>query len=351
MSIQIPGENVKINITTQPNAVINDLNDGEVVFDCELNLLPSSITPIEIHNLNGTYRQQVDFGILQVHVEYGGHNISLSYNRTLIPGYFQTGTHLGLIIKNEKSNGSAQGVEIVYIHNNNWDTGQTGDITVMIAFVVYYRSSRVPMPGGCNLEYPMVQDAPIIIVHQYGMLVQVDIPLASAAHSSLLPSQSICDSNNTKYLLYEYRYMLLPSDADLLAMSQHNYFNYIRSMLTTDEAQNNGQLVCVHVYRIPIYTYICSEAEFFYFLKAMSQDMLMNRQSFLIYPERNILLVTIVHDPNSSDSMDGKRSMATYVPTLYSVLENHQSTEAVWCKYQHYNDYNIAGNNFFFSGQ
>lgn len=268
-------KNVQINVKKLDTTTVDTHPNGELIFDCELILPPSSITPIEIHNLNNTFRQQIDFGIIQVHVGYRGGNISLAYNRTLVPTYYQTGAHLGLIIYGKNTddedgpNGSHD-IETVYIHNgpatdsnetnasnSNSHIANNGTI-VMIAYVVYYRDNKVPVPGGCNLEYSMVQDAPVIIVQQCDVLFHLDTPLASAPaknQSHYLSSSglgtavavpSMCDTNATKDLVYENRYMYLPSDVTLSTMSSHDYFNYFRSMLTAEDAQKNGKLVRIY---------------------------------------------------------------------------------------------------------
>lgn len=267
---------MKINLPNCPETNANNANtNGEVVFDCELTLPPASITPIEIHILNSTYQQQIDFGVIEVHVEYKGHNISLAYNRTLIPNYYQTGTHLGLIIygNRDANDESNHNVETIYIHNTEngisdsyepsssqlssskslpMDNGT--EVGVMIAFIAYYRNNKVPVPGGCNLEYSMVQDAPIVLIQQCDGLVHVDTPLALAATAvspatDTMPTSapSACDTNNTKNLIYENRYLYLPSDVELSAIPRHDYFNYIRLMLTADDAVKNGKSVCVHL--------------------------------------------------------------------------------------------------------
>lgn len=284
------GKNVQINVE-KSNATAADTHpNGELIFDCELILPPASITPIEIHNLNKTVRQQIDFGIIQVHVGYHGGNVSLAYNRTLLPSYYQTGTHLGLIIYGKNSdaddgpNGSHD-IETVYIHNtaaaaaappsatttdsdkrnasdSNINMSNNGTI-VMIAYVVYYRDNNVPVPGGCNMEYSMMPDAPVIIVQQCDVLFHLETPLASApavntSHSlsssgtsgssdTAVAAEPMCDSNATRNLVYENRYMYLPSDVTLSTMPSHEYFNYFRSMLTADDAQKNGKLVCTYL--------------------------------------------------------------------------------------------------------
>lgn len=216
--------------------------NGELIFDCELTLAPATVTPIEIHDINSEYLQKIDFGIIQVHVGYRYKNISLSYNQTLIPNYYQTGRHLGLIIygRNDDSYSS----ETVYIHNlSNGNESETSNVetVVMIAYIVYYRNNRVPVPGGCNLEYSMVQDAPVIILHQSNGIVQVDTPLAAPPSTNQSVSQ--CDSRATNKLIYESRYLFLPSDSILSTISNHEYFNYIRLILTVDDARKNGILV------------------------------------------------------------------------------------------------------------
>lgn len=242
--------------------------NGELIFDCELVIPASSVTPIEIHNLNTSYRQQIAFGIVQVHVGYQGHNVTLSYNRTLVPNYYQTGGHLGLVIYGQPDNNN--GIETVYIHNHGNEINKTAEtneterndrggsngIAIMIAYMVYYRDNMVPVPGGCNLEYSMAQDAPFIILQQCNGFVQVDTPLAaaasnagtagSAADADVNVATDPCDTNVTKNLLYESRYLYLPSDAVLMAMSSHDYFNYIRLMLTAGAAQQNGRLVTLY---------------------------------------------------------------------------------------------------------
>lgn len=247
-------------------------NDSEIIFDAEILIPFNSITPVRIQNLNDSLRQQIKFGIVQLHVGFpNAINLTLSYNHTLVPSYYQNGTNLGLIVyngdddANNKNNG-ANVNELIYIHNSfaksakkneSVQPSQNGNknssdegVLALVVFIVYYRNSGVPVPGGCNLEYAMMQEAPIITIEQQNGFIIVDTPLAAASteteQNELFvfkpkPSASKCETNDTKYLQYETRYLYLPSSLD--SYSSHDFFNYIRSMLTVTSAEKTGFLV------------------------------------------------------------------------------------------------------------
>lgn len=231
-------------------------NDSEVIFDSEIFIPYNSITPIRIQNLSDSLRQQIEFGIVQLHVGFPNSvNLTLSYNRTLVPNYYQNGTNLGLIIysddadiKNTSKDNAAS--DVIYIHNSFRKTNESAQllqdshknssdgISALIVFIIYYRNSSAPLPGGCNLEYSMMQEAPIMSIEQHNGFIVVDTPLAAAAAESLTNK---CETNDTKHLQYETRYLYLPSSLE--SYSSHDFFNYIRSMLTVSSAEKTGYLV------------------------------------------------------------------------------------------------------------
>lgn len=244
--------------------------DSEIIFDAEILIPYNTVTPVQITNLNESLRQQIEFGIVQLHVGFPNPvNLSLSYNRTLVPNFYQNGTNLGLIVYGDDSvNASKRSKDekgqsdTVYIHNlltSNDETVQlnanggkngTDGVSALIVFIIYYRNSSAPVPGGCNLEYSMMQEAPIMTIEQRNGYLIVDTPLAAASFDeqknfalflSNAPASNRCETNDTKYLQYETRYLYLPSTLD--GYSVHDFFNYIRSMLTTAAAEKTGFLV------------------------------------------------------------------------------------------------------------
>lgn len=196
---------------------VNHTNAQELVYYNETVLPSYSQSTIYLKNL----RTDIGFAIIQIHsFEY---NVTLSYNKTIERNYNENGTNLGLTLY---PNDVRAGYAAVYVHNFNYFTAINASIVLMI----YNRTT--PVPGGCNMEYP-VPDAPILMLKSMAEFLYVDTPLA--ADDPLNDNRILCNST----LSYVGYHMYLPRND----YSCRTYFDGIKSMLTADSVMKQGQLV------------------------------------------------------------------------------------------------------------
>lgn len=254
-----------INITI--SAAEFAFESGEVAYYKELTVPAGSISPVYIDFRNSSsgnaHRKAADtanlaFGILQVHACLN--NISLSYNATLERGFHQTGSDLGLIVRN------TQRPSILFIHNTIYRV----DVQISIAFIPYNQSD--PVPGGCSMELTM-PEVPTLVLDVKADMTTVDTPLAAT-------SKGRCDPAAVFSYTGYHRYMRR-SD-----YSCRSYFDGIRSMMTATQLRQNGQLGIPH----PIKS---------------------NRRTYVTVPGTGVVFATMV-------TLEQDGSLATYVP-VYSV--------------------------------
>lgn len=252
---KIPG----INITIAANAF--PFHSGQVAFYKELTVPLNSVSQVTIDfSAAQNTTDNIAFGIVQVHSCL--YNISLAYNTTIEPKYHQTGTNLGLIVRNAIS----QQPTSVFVHNNIHNV----DVQISIAFVPYNRSD--PIPGACSMELPM-PEVPALVLNVNTDMTTVDTPLAATANG-------ICTAAGRLGYTGYHRFL---KRFDFTCSS---YFESIRSMMTVEQLQRNGQLGFAH----PMYA---------------------NRRTYVTVPGTGVVYATLV-----TDQRDG--SLATYVP-VYSV--------------------------------
>lgn len=196
----------------------NYTNTQELIYYNETVLPSYSQSTIYINNLR---TDNIGFAIVQIHsFEY---NVTLSYNQTIERNYNENGTNLGLTLY---PTDFRAGHALVYVHNLNYFTGINASIVLMI----YNRTT--PVPGGCNMEYP-VPDAPILMLKSMAEFLYVDTPLA--ADDPLNDNRILCNST----LSYVGYHMYLPRND----YSCRTYFDGIKSMLTAESVVKQGQLV------------------------------------------------------------------------------------------------------------
>lgn len=236
---------------------------GQVAYYRELTVPPDSVSEIKI-DFNIAYNntssdQQIAFGIVQVHSCY--YNIGLAYNSTLVSRFHEIGTNLGLIVRN------GSGPSSVFIHNSIYRGMET---QISIAFLAYNRSD--PIPGGCSMERSMAE-VPSLVLNVNTDMTTVDTPLAAMANGSCNVAAKLGYTGYHRFL-------------KKFDFSCGSYFTFLRSMMTADQINQNGQLGFAH-------------------------PTTANRRTYVTVPGTGVVFATLV-----TDLHDG--SLATYVP-VYSV--------------------------------
>lgn len=232
---------------------------GQVAFYKELTIPPNTLSEVLI-DFNGAHNttDQIAFGIIQAHSCY--YNITLGYNRTIERRYHETGTNLGLIVRNE-SNPTR-----VYIHNNIYQER----VQISIAFIPYNRSD--PIPGGCSMEQPM-QEVPSLVLSVNPDMTSVDTPLAATPDGSCSSAPKLGYTGFHRFL-------------DKFDFSCSSYFANLRAMMTAEQIRNNGKLGYAH-------------------------PTTANRRTYVTVPGTGVVFASLVTDHQYG-------SLAAYVP-VYSV--------------------------------
>ncbi|KAK3922525.1 Transmembrane 7 superfamily member 3 [Frankliniella fusca] len=207
--ILLGSENITVRGDSAPQAFSLDFYNPLNQSTWSINTLePSSTTAISVDPAPSDVR----FYVFQVHAHL--HNISLSYNSTLIPHQHVNGTNTGLVWMSNKGRG------VFYVMNPNPE-----NVTVMYAIVAYGAYS--PIPGGCNMEFE-VETAPYLKVSYSDAMVEV------TAQPSVLPGRA-CALDMVSHDVYR-MYM------DEKDFSAEAYFAAIQSMLSPNDILNNGSL-------------------------------------------------------------------------------------------------------------
>uniref|UniRef100_A0A1Q3FE33 TM7S3/TM198-like domain-containing protein n=1 Tax=Culex tarsalis TaxID=7177 RepID=A0A1Q3FE33_CULTA len=189
---------------------MNDINDYHEI------VLPAySNTAIQLRQM-GHHGRDVGFALIQINAyEF---NVTLSYNATIVDGTHLTGQNVGLVLYEDGS---------LYAINTNVHED------VMVSLVLMLYNKTAPLPGGCNLEFP-VEISPVMNLTLGETTIQVDTPPASLA-KQIPPPENQCGKSNLRYESY---YLSMPS----YDFSQRTYFSYIRKLISYANAKASGQL-------------------------------------------------------------------------------------------------------------
>ncbi|XP_046394170.1 transmembrane 7 superfamily member 3-like [Ischnura elegans] len=186
-----------------------------VVLDQIVTILPMETIPVQIT------KQQIPIGsqflVIQAHAH--NFNLTISYNRTLLPHYHVNGTNIGLVVPVTSS--PLSDVYEVYVTNFNISR----NVSALIAAVAY--GMNVPVPGGCNMVFP-IEISPFLGISYDKIVVRVDLQAAS--------SPSIFESCEYSSVELEMYHSFLP-ERDY---TPSTYFRQIRRMLTVDRIKSNG---------------------------------------------------------------------------------------------------------------
>ncbi|XP_049878394.1 transmembrane 7 superfamily member 3-like [Pectinophora gossypiella] len=196
------------NITIPLNKTIT-LADKELYGDF-VTIKSNSVIRLSLTDIN----KYVRFIIFQVHSHL--YNVTL-YNNTLTQNSFISGTNIGLY-------GKVKPPDTYYVINNN-----TIDIKLYIS-IHGYRSSD-PIPGGCNLEFPLYI-SPFMYVKYTKDMISVDA--SSAQH----PKDPDCLGVNKLITMKFYRLYLYERN-----FGEDSYFEGLRNMMTLAKIQENGDEV------------------------------------------------------------------------------------------------------------
>ncbi|XP_046970660.1 transmembrane 7 superfamily member 3-like [Vanessa cardui] len=175
------------------------------------NLNASSTLQVDFTNVN----KNISYIIFQVHSHL--HNVTL-YNNTYIKGSYISGTNVGLYSSVKPK------LDTFFVYNPNVN------INLKLYLSVHGYGKSDPIPGGCNMEFP-IPISPFIQTSYNKDYILVD---AAAARD---PSDLICNTLD-KVVVFFYK-MYLPErnyDAD-------TYFDGIKNMMTMDAIDNYGEFI------------------------------------------------------------------------------------------------------------
>uniref|UniRef100_A0A182TCB4 Uncharacterized protein n=1 Tax=Anopheles maculatus TaxID=74869 RepID=A0A182TCB4_9DIPT len=230
----------------------NDINDYR-----EITLQPYSNTRIHIANYTKNAAQNVGYALVQVNsFEY---NVTLSYNSSIVDGGHLTGQNVGLLMYGDGD---------LYAFNLNPHQA------VWVSLVLMLYNTSAPLPGGCNLEFP-VEISPILNLTLTPEIIIVDTPAASVAK----PFQGSPNGCGKARLEYESYYYIMPTHD----FSQRTYFSAINRLLSYASAKLSGRQNTLHAPLLP------------------------NRHKYGRITGRGMVFVTAVIDPVH-------RGFALYVP-------------------------------------
>uniref|UniRef100_A0A182RUY4 DUF4203 domain-containing protein n=1 Tax=Anopheles funestus TaxID=62324 RepID=A0A182RUY4_ANOFN len=231
----------------------NDINDYR-----EIVLQPYSNTRVHIANYAKNAGTTIGYALVQLNAfEY---NVTLSYNSSILDGGHLTGQNVGLLMYGDGD---------LYAFNLNPHQA------VWVSLVLMLYNTSAPIPGGCNLEFP-VEISPILNLTLTPEIIIVDTPAASVAK----PFQGPPNGCGKARLEYESYYYSMPAHD----FSQQAYFSAIRNMISYVNAKMSGKQNVLH------------------------EPFLPNRHKYGRQNGRGMVFVTAVIDPVH-------RGFALYVPT------------------------------------
>ncbi|XP_058066735.1 transmembrane 7 superfamily member 3-like [Anopheles bellator] len=232
---------------------MNDINDYREI------LLPAySNTRIRLTHYAENTDKNVGYALVQLNAyEY---NVTLSYNSTLVDGGHLTGQNLGLVLYGDGD---------LYAFNLN----PTQPVWVSLVLMIYNVSA--PVPGGCNLEFP-VETSPILNITVTPDIIVIDTPPAAVART-FQDAKNACGKARLQYESY---YNVMASHDFTL----RSYFNAIRSLISYANAKTNGHQ------------------------NTLSRPLEINRREYGRQTGRGMVFVTVVIDPVH-------RGFSLYVPT------------------------------------
>lgn len=241
-----------IELAVPVNLKMNDINDYR-----EIVLQPYSNTRIHLANYSKNADESVGYALVQLNAfEF---NVTLSYNSSIIDGGHLTGQNVGLLMYGDGD---------LYAFNLN----PQQPVWVSLVLMLYNKSA--PVPGGCNLEFP-VDRSPILNLTLTAEIIIIDTPAASVAPAFQNPSNACGKAR----LQYESYYYSMP----LHDFSQRTYFSAIRALISYANAKSSGKQNTLHAPLQP------------------------NRHVYGLVKGRGMVFVTAVIDPVH-------RGYALYVP-------------------------------------
>uniref|UniRef100_A0AAG5D9T7 TM7S3/TM198-like domain-containing protein n=1 Tax=Anopheles atroparvus TaxID=41427 RepID=A0AAG5D9T7_ANOAO len=249
-SLEIVPEVIELAVPVQIK--MNDINDYR-----EIILPPYSNTRIQLSKYSRNAGKTVGYALVQLHAyEF---NVTLSYNSTIVDGGHLSGQNVGLLLYGDGD---------LYALNLN----PQQPVWVSIVLMLYNQSA--PVPGGCNLEFP-VEVSPILNLTLTSEIIIVDTPAASVA-PQFRNGPNGCGKARLQYESYHYQ---MPSHD----FSQRSYFSAIRSVISYANAKSSGRQNSLHA------------------------PLLINRHEYGRITGRGMVFVTAVIDPVH-------RGFSLYVP-------------------------------------
>ncbi|CAK9804967.1 Transmembrane 7 superfamily member 3 [Anthophora plagiata] len=182
-----------------------------------ITIAPSTNATFELINVSS----EASFIIFQIHTYQ--YNVTLSYNKynmNKVSNESVFGSNIGLLTRQTKN------VTNLYVRNVN-----VKSVDALLIAVAY--NDKVPVPGGCNMEFN-TEIAPYTKVYMQNVMVFVDVQPASVPFKD--SKTPICKNDPVELEIY---WMSL-TEQDF---SVDSYFVGISNMLTVDSIMENGQKI------------------------------------------------------------------------------------------------------------
>ncbi|KAK8779624.1 hypothetical protein V5799_019035 [Amblyomma americanum] len=268
------------------NSIVIDVSSGLKAYHVRTSLLGRSLTTFRATGIPS----DASYLLFQAHTQ--NVPVTIAYNAE-VPApaaASDTGTNTGLVIVLEAWTTDAT----TYIHNSNID-----NVTALL--VVNVHGSKDPVPGGCNMEFP-VEVSPFLRLVLKSTELAVEFQHASGGVPREAPAPKCSRS------LPFFRYDLYVYYLDQWDLSEDHYLTAISKMLDPTSVKSNAH---------PVKAY---------------RENPKTRALFLTYPGEGAVYTVLVQQA----TWDGKIHEAAYVPIAtygclwYTQSEMCRRLESAW---------------------
>lgn len=263
-----------------------DVSSGLKTYHVRTSLAGNSVTPVRASGIPS----EASYVLFQAHTQNVPVTIAYNVQTPPVKSASDTGTNTGLVVVLEEWAIDAT----TYIHNTN-----PNNVTALL--VVSVHGSKDPVPGGCNMEFP-VEVSPFLRLKMRDAELAVEFQHASGG----APRESPAPSCSRSFALF--RYDLYVYYLDQWDVSEDHYLTAISKMLDPASVKSNAHVV--RAYR----------------------ENPKTRALFLTYPGEGAVYTVLVRQT----TWDGKVREAAYVPIAsygclwYTQSETCRRLESSW---------------------
>ncbi|XP_037569814.1 transmembrane 7 superfamily member 3 [Dermacentor silvarum] len=268
------------------NEIAIDVSSGLKTYHVRTSFPGRSVTPFHAHSIPS----DASFLLFQAHAQ--NVPVTISYSADTPPDKTEsdTGTNTGLVVVLKAWDTDAT----TFIHNPSVDN-------VTLLLVVSLHGSKDPVPGGCNMEFP-VEVSPFLRL----VLKSTELAVEFQHASSGVPREA--QTSKCSRSLPLFRYDLYVYYLDQWDLSEDHYLTAVSKMLDPSSVKSNAHLV-----------------------KAYRENP-KTRALFLTYPGEGAVYSVLVEQV----TWDGQIHEAAYVPIAtygclwYTQSETCRRLESAW---------------------